>query len=134
MQLDFYILYLILSHYILLDLTYRIIITGKMIGHSLRCTCTVGVIKKINIFKNDTPVYTCTLSIPGTCTTHSCAHLRHLFVCTHCIPLCSKYKINTVSTFPPNNRVTYSPNTLSYAFMICSLVNKIIMACGAQRP
>ena len=59
-----FIFYLILSHYILLDLTYRIIITGKMIGHSLRCTCTVGVIKKINIFKNDTPVYTCTLSIP----------------------------------------------------------------------
>jgi hypothetical protein len=71
--------------------------------------------------------------------THSCAHLRvscfvALTCVLTCIPLCSKYKINTVSTFPPNNRVTYSPNTLSYAFMICSLVNKIIMACGAQRP
>ena len=121
-----FIFYLILSHYILLDLTYRIIITGKMIGHSLRCTCTVGVIKKINIFKNDTPVYLYFIDT---------GYLYHTFMCTpQSTPLCSKYKINTVSTFPPNNRVTYSPNTLSYAFMICSLVNKIIMACGAQRP
>lgn len=118
-----FIFYLILSHYILLDLTYRIIITGKMIGHSLRCTCTVGVIKKINIFKNDT-------CIPVLYR----YRVPHIHVHTSETPLCSKYKINTVSTFPPNNRVTYSPNTLSYAFMICSLVNKIIMACGAQRP